>query len=119
MPHQYPLAVPPVAGGLTFVVGAWLVRTPEPARPLPWLADWQERVLAPLADNALTCASCTTRWIASCGWTRAWMACAWPSVAAALATRAWQVEGELGLRRRGATEPAAGIRVAAWQRASH
>ncbi|MBF2949526.1 hypothetical protein HKT30_19000, partial [Pseudomonas aeruginosa] len=39
---------------LTFVVGAWLVRTPEPARPLPWLADWQEQVLAPLADNALT-----------------------------------------------------------------
>ena len=37
---------------LTFVVGAWLVRTPEPARPLPWLADWQEQVLAPLADNA-------------------------------------------------------------------
>ncbi|MGV8308122.1 hypothetical protein ACV346_31105, partial [Pseudomonas aeruginosa] len=31
---------------LTFVVGAWLVRTPEPARPLPWLADWQEQVLA-------------------------------------------------------------------------
>ncbi|MGC3500726.1 hypothetical protein ACPTIV_29630, partial [Pseudomonas aeruginosa] len=33
---------------------AWLVRTPEPARPLPWLADWQEQVVAPLADNALT-----------------------------------------------------------------
>ncbi|MGC3654850.1 hypothetical protein ACPTGO_30550, partial [Pseudomonas aeruginosa] len=39
---------------LTFVVGAWLVRTPEPAGPLPWLADWQEQVLAPLADNPLT-----------------------------------------------------------------
>ena len=49
---------------LTFVVGAWLVRTPEPARPLPWLADWQEQVLAPLADNA------------------------WPSVAACWATAA-------------------------------
>ncbi|UTW06199.1 hypothetical protein [Pseudomonas benzenivorans] len=38
---------------LFFAWGAWLVRAAQPAAPLPWLAEWQTEVLAPLADERL------------------------------------------------------------------
>ena len=38
---------------LFFAWGAWLVRGPQPAEPLPWLAEWQTQVLTPLADEQL------------------------------------------------------------------
>ncbi len=83
---------------LTFVVGAWLVRTPEPARPLPWLADWQEQVLAPLADNALT-----LRQLHDAVDGELWVDPRLDGVRLAFRGRLlgdggpWQVEGELGL----------------------
>ncbi len=104
---------------LTFVVGAWLVRTPEPARPLPWLADWQEQVLAPLADNALT-----LRQLHDAVDGELWVDPRLDGVRLAFRGRLlgdggpWQVEGELGLSAEEQLEPAAGICVAAWQRAA-
>lgn len=83
---------------LTFVVGAWLVRTPEPARPLPWLADWREQVLAPLADNALT-----LRELHDAVDGELWVDPRLDGVRLAFRGRLlgdggpWQVEGELGL----------------------
>ena len=41
---------------LFFAWGAWLVRSPQPAAPLPWLGEWQREVLAPLADDRLSLA---------------------------------------------------------------
>jgi hypothetical protein len=38
---------------LFFAWGAYLVRTPQPDEPLPWLAEWQAQVLEPLADERL------------------------------------------------------------------
>ncbi|WPC04900.1 hypothetical protein SBP02_19425 [Pseudomonas benzenivorans] len=38
---------------LFFAWGAWLVRGPQPAEPLPWLAEWQADVLVPLAEERL------------------------------------------------------------------
>lgn len=42
-----------VVAALFFAWGAWLMRPQPPAQPLPWLAEWQEQVLAPLADDRL------------------------------------------------------------------
>ncbi len=53
---------------LTFVVGAWLVRTPEPARPLPWLADWQEQVLGLVPSG---CWPVSASRACACNWPRA------------------------------------------------
>lgn len=41
---------------LFFAWGAWLTRPPTPAAPLPWLDEWQARVLTPLADDRLSLA---------------------------------------------------------------
>ena len=41
---------------LFFAWGAWLMRPPAPAEPLPWLSEWQTRVLTPLADDRLSLA---------------------------------------------------------------
>ena len=41
---------------LFFAWGAWLMRPPTPAEPLPWLSEWQTRVLTPLADDRLSLA---------------------------------------------------------------
>ncbi|MBS7691034.1 hypothetical protein I0D68_10835 [Pseudomonas lalucatii] len=38
---------------LFFAWGAWLVRGPQPAEPLPWLAEWQLQVFEPLAEERL------------------------------------------------------------------
>lgn len=46
---------------LFFAWGAWLVRPPQPAAPLPWLAEWQREVLAPLADDRLRLARLSER----------------------------------------------------------
>ena len=43
-------------GGLFFAWGAWLMRGPQAPAPLPWLADWQVRVLQPLAEGQLSLA---------------------------------------------------------------
>lgn len=42
--------------GLFFAWGAWLMRGPQAPTPLPWLADWQTRVLPPLVDERLSLA---------------------------------------------------------------
>ena len=39
--------------GLFFAWGAWLMRGPQAPTPLPWLADWQTRVLQPLVEERL------------------------------------------------------------------
>ncbi|PKM00175.1 MAG: hypothetical protein CVV17_08460, partial [Gammaproteobacteria bacterium HGW-Gammaproteobacteria-7] len=39
---------------LFFAWGAWLMRPQPAAQPLPWLAEWQEQVLTPLADDRLS-----------------------------------------------------------------
>lgn len=54
MPRSTRWLLYPSLVALILVVGARLARMPEPAQPLPWPIDWQEQVLAPLADNALT-----------------------------------------------------------------
>ncbi|NQD92335.1 hypothetical protein HP532_06660 [Pseudomonas sp. CrR25] len=41
---------------LFFAWGAWLVRPPQPAEPLPWLGEWQVQIVAPLADDRLNLA---------------------------------------------------------------
>jgi hypothetical protein len=41
---------------LFFAWGAWLTRPPVPAAPLPWLDEWQAKVLTPLADDRLSLA---------------------------------------------------------------
>lgn len=43
--------------GLFFAWGAWLMRGPQAATPLPWLLDWQTRVLQPLAEEHLSLAA--------------------------------------------------------------
>lgn len=43
--------------GLFFAWGAWLMRGPQAPTPLPWLADWQTRVLPPLVDERLSLAA--------------------------------------------------------------
>lgn len=43
-----------VVAALFFAWGAWLMRPQPPAQPLPWLAQWQTQVLAPLADDRLS-----------------------------------------------------------------
>ena len=40
--------------GLFFAWGAWLMRPQPAAQPLPWLAEWQTKVLTPLADDRLS-----------------------------------------------------------------
>lgn len=42
---------------LFFAWGAWLVRPPQPAAPLPWLVEWRRDVLAPLAEDRLSLAA--------------------------------------------------------------
>jgi hypothetical protein len=39
---------------LFFAWGAWLMRAPAPAEPLPWLAAWQSKVLPVLARERLS-----------------------------------------------------------------
>lgn len=46
---------------LFFAWGAWLVRPPQPAEPLPWLGEWQREVLTPLADGRLELARLSER----------------------------------------------------------
>ncbi len=41
---------------LFFAWGAWLMRPPVPVEPLPWLDEWQAKVLTPLADDDLSLA---------------------------------------------------------------
>lgn len=36
-----------------FAWGAWLIRGPQSAAPLPWLAHWQTQILQPLAEDRL------------------------------------------------------------------
>lgn len=43
--------------GLFFAWGTWLMRGPQAPTPLPWLADWQTRVLPPLVDERLSLAA--------------------------------------------------------------
>lgn len=43
--------------GLFFAWGAWLMRGPQAPTPLPWLADWQTRVLPPLVEERLSLAA--------------------------------------------------------------
>lgn len=43
-----------VVAALFFAWGAWLMRPQPPAEPLPWLSQWQEKVLQPLADDRLS-----------------------------------------------------------------
>lgn len=45
-----------VVAALFFAWGAWLMRPQPAAQPLPWLAQWQEEVLTPLADDRLSLA---------------------------------------------------------------
>lgn len=46
---------------LFFAWGAWLMRTPPPAEPLPWLAEWRSELLTPLADERLNLAQVSRR----------------------------------------------------------
>jgi len=43
--------------GLFFAWGTWLMRGPQAPTPLPWLADWQTRVLPPLVEERLSLAA--------------------------------------------------------------
>lgn len=43
-----------VVAAVFFAWGAWLMRPQPAAQPLPWLAQWQTDVLAPLADDRLS-----------------------------------------------------------------
>lgn len=45
-----------VVAALFFAWGAWLMRPQPPAEPLDWIADWQPRVLQPLANDSLSLA---------------------------------------------------------------
>lgn len=48
-----------VVAALFFAWGAWLMRPQPPAEPLPWLSQWQNRALQPLADDRLSLAQLT------------------------------------------------------------
>lgn len=43
-----------VVAALFFAWGAWLMRPQPAAQPLLWLAQWQTKVLTPLADDRLS-----------------------------------------------------------------
>ena len=43
-----------VVAAMFFAWGAWLMRPQPDAQPLPWLAEWQTKVLTPLADDRLS-----------------------------------------------------------------
>lgn len=47
--------------GLFFAWGAWLMRGPQAPTPLPWLADWQARVLQPLVEERLSLAALSAK----------------------------------------------------------